>query len=213
MPLSFKFECDEDIELAIWRTIEDSFYFSNKLSIHNSEKLIIENLSSRKLIEWLSSRYLLHLMTGRSFRGKFTKDIHGKPHLEDSDYHISISHSRDLAAVIASKQLVGIDIQYYVSKIHRIKHKFTTDKELKNIPEEKTLQALHVIWGAKESLYKAYGKRALDFKENILVSRLDLSLNEGRFLGQVIKDDYQKDFDLKFKLFEKFAIVYAKERI
>jgi len=212
MPLSFKFDEDKDIELAIWQTIEESSYFSNKLSILESEKQILEDLSDRKKCEWLSSRYLLHLMSGRVQRGRFTKDIHGKPHLEDSDFHISISHSRDLVAVIASTLLVGVDIQHFVSKIHRIRHKFTSDNELSNIPENKTLEALHIIWGAKESLYKAYGKRALDFKKNILVSGLEISSDEGVFHGRLIKDEYQKDFELAFKLFENFTVVYAKER-
>jgi len=213
MPLSLKIDCDKEIELAIWKIAESSEYFLDKLCIHHPEKLIISKLSSRKLLEWLSSRYLLHLMSGRVQRGVFTKDIHGKPHLEDSSFHISISHSRDLITVIASEHLVGIDIQYFVSKIHRIKHKFINELELANISEDKTLEALHIIWGAKESLYKAYGKRALDFKKNIHIRDLKLNANKGEFHGQIIKGDYQKQFKINYILFEKFTIVYAKEHL
>ncbi len=211
MPLSLKIDCDEDIELAIWKTTEESTYFIDKLNIQESEKSILEGLSARKLNEWLSSRYLLHLMSGRAQRGIFTKDIHGKPHLVDSDFHISISHSRDLVATVASRKLVGVDIQYFVSKIHRIRHKFVNEDEMTNIPEDKTLEALHIIWGAKESLYKAYGKRALDFKKHIHVNDLKLTSDQGEFHGRIIKDDYEKDFKLAFKIFENFIIAYAKE--
>ena len=213
MPLSIKIDCDKDIELAIWNTVENPDYFSNKLTIQDSEQSILNKLSGRKKAEWLSSRYLLHLMSGRAQRGNFVKDIHGKPHLEDSDFHISISHSRDLVSVIASKLLVGIDIQYFVSKIHRIQHKFVNEEELANIPDDRTMEALHIIWGAKESLYKAYGKRALDFKKNILIRDLKLNSNKGEFYGRVIKDDYQKDFKLTFNTFQNFILVYAKEHI
>lgn len=213
MPVSFKLDCDKDVELAVWNTVEESCYFTNKLEIHNTEKSILSQFSKRKLKEWLSSRYLLHLMSERSRRGEFTKDIYGKPHLENSDFHISISHSRDLVSVIASKLLVGVDIQYFVTKIHRIAHKFVNKGELANIPEEKTLEALHIIWGAKESLYKAYGLRSLDFKKNILISDLFLTSNKGEFFGRIIKGDFQKKFKLNFILFEKFTIVYAKEYI
>jgi len=213
MPLSLKIDSDKDIELAIWKTAEASRYFSSKLEIHESEKSILNTLSNRKLKEWLSSRYLLHLMSGRTNRGEFTKDIHGKPHLEDSDFHISISHSQDLVTVIASKLLVGIDIQYFVSKIHRIQHKFVNENEMKYIPEDKSIQALHIIWGAKESLYKAYGKRSLDFKKNILIKDIDLTNDSGEFYGSIKKGDYQKDFILTFNLFENFTVVYAKEHI
>lgn len=211
MPLHLKFDSDVDIELAIWEISEDASYFYDKIQFHNNEMSIINNLSKRKLIEWLGSRYLLHLMSGRIDRGKFTKDIHGKPHLENSNFHISISHSKEHVAVIASKLLIGIDIQHYVSKIYRIKHKFVNNDEIVDIPENRYHEALHVIWGAKESLYKAYGKRSLDFKKNIIIRDLDLSQNQGKFYGKVIKDDYNKNFVIQFNLFEKFALVYAKE--
>jgi 4'-phosphopantetheinyl transferase len=211
MPLSFKLDSDKEIELAIWKITEDTSYFHNKLNIHKSEESIIEEFIPKKLMEWLASRYLLHLMSGRGKRGIFSKDIHGKPHLDDSNYHVSISHSIDLVAVVASEHLVGIDIQYYVPKIYRIKHKFVNENELISVPENKSLEALHVIWGAKESLYKAYGKKSLDFKKNILIKGLDLTKDHGEFQGKVIKGDYIKDFIIKFILFEKFTIVYAKE--
>jgi len=213
MPLSIKIDCDEDIELAIWKTDENLNYFSPKLVIQEAEKIILGKLSERKKAEWLSSRYLLHLMSGRIHRGNFVKDIHGKPHLEDSDFHVSISHSQNLVAVIASKLLVGIDIQYFVTKIHRIQHKFVNEGELAHIPADKTLEALHIIWGAKESLYKAYGKRALDFKKNIIIRDLKVKLNKGEFFGSVVKGDYHKEFKITYNLFHNHTLVYAKEHI
>lgn len=211
MPLSFKIENDKDVELAVWKSDEQVDYYVRKVQMEESEKAILDQLSERKAREWLSSRYLLHLMSGRVRRGRFHKDIHGKPHLEDSSYHVSISHSQDLVAVIASPFLVGIDIQYFVAKIHRIQAKFTNESEFSNIPKEKMLEALHIIWGAKESLYKAYGKRALNFKNHIHISGLDLSKNKGSFQGYIQKEDYFKNFDIHYRLFEKYTIVYAKE--
>ena len=152
-------------------------------------------------------------MSGRTIRGEFIKDIHGKPHLENSDFHISISHSHDMVAVVASPFLVGIDIQYYVSKIHRIQQKFVNEDEMQHIPSEKSIQGLHIIWGAKESLYKAYGKKRLSFRKNIMIRDLKLNENTGIFYGCVTKDEYHKEFILNYHLFEKYTIVYAKECI
>lgn len=211
MPLSFKIDTDKDIELGVWKTTEQTSYFQNKITVHNPEKSIIENLSSHKLSEWLSSRYLLHLMSGRTKRGAFIKDIHGKPHLQNSSFHVSISHSKDLVAVVASKYIVGVDIQYNVSKIHRIQHKFVNQEELTHISSANQLEALHIIWGAKESLYKAYGKRGLDFKKNIRIRDLKVTSNIGKFYGQVIKEDYNKEFIITFHLFDNHTLVYAKE--
>ncbi|MDF1698943.1 MAG: 4'-phosphopantetheinyl transferase superfamily protein [Saprospiraceae bacterium] len=213
MPLSLKLDTDNDVNLAVWQITEETEYFFKKLLIHEQEESILNKLSSRKLSEWLGSRYLLHIMSGRSNREEFIKDIHGKPHLNNSDYHISISHSNDLVAVVASKHLVGIDIQHYVNKIYRIKHKFVNEEEISNISQDNELKALHIIWGAKESLYKAYGKRSLDFKKNIHIQQLEISQNHGECLGRVIKNEYHKEFIIKYFLFEKFTIVYAKELI
>lgn len=211
MPLISKFNEDKNVEIVLWKIDENANYFHDKLTIHPTEENILNTLSNKKLLEWLSSRYVLHLMSGRKVRGEFTKDIHGKPHLKDSTFAISISHSSDIVAVAASEQTIGVDIQHYVTKIHRIAHKFVNDGEMDNVPKDKTLEGLHVIWGAKESLYKAYGKRSLDFKKHIQISDLDLSSDAGKFSGRVSKEDYQKEFEMHFKLFEKFTLVYAKE--
>lgn len=211
MPLNIKIHQDEEIELSIWKVEEAVQYFERKLDIHLSEHEIISKLSRRKKLEWMSSRYLLHLMSGRVSRGEFTKDEHGKPHLLDSEYHVSISHSNDFVGVIASKKVVGIDIQKYVSKISRIQHKFVSDEERLFLSTGDAIKGLHIIWGAKESLYKAYGKRGLDFKKHIFIQDLDVEDEIGHFTGKVIKDGYSKSFDLTYYSFNNFMLVYAKE--
>ncbi len=211
MPIELRICNDPEIELSIWKVIEPETYFELKLDIHDPEEEIIEKLSSRKKLEWLASRYLLHLMSGRKLRGEFVKDEHGKPHLNDSDYHVSISHSNNHISVIASKHIVGIDIQTYVSKISRIRHKFISEEEEQYIEESDPNKALHIIWGAKESMYKAYGLRGLGFISHMRIWSLDASKNSGTFKGKVEKDSYEKEFDLFYYLFEEYILVYAKE--
>jgi len=211
MPIIKKIEDDLSIELAIWENVESDAYFLSKIEIHESEKSIIRDLKNRKRSEWLSSRYLLHIMSGRAERGHFIKDVHGKPHLQDSDYHVSISHSKNFVAVIASESLVGIDIQTYVKKITRIRHKFVTEIESEMFDEAQEIKALHIIWGAKESLYKAYGLRGLDFKKHIFIHDLSVDGDSGKFKGTIEKENYRKDFDLWFHNYNQYVLVYAKE--
>lgn len=211
MPIDLRIEKRKDVELAIWKMAEPSAYFESKLTIHTPEAQIMDKLSVRKRQEWLASRYLLHIMSGRAIRGEFVKDIHGKPHLQDSDYHISISHSGDRIAVIASVVSVGIDIQNYVSKITRIQHKFVSKLEAEMIDGPDIVRGLHIIWGAKESLYKAYGKRALDFIKHMRITALDLSAQDGHCHGVIHKGDYHKAYDITYHSFEKYMLVYATE--
>ena len=86
-----------------------------------------------------------------------------------------------------------------------------SEEEEQYIDESDPNKALHIIWGAKESLYKAYGLRGLGFISNLRIWSLDASKDSGTFKGKVKKDDYEKDFDLFYYLFEEFILVYAKE--
>ena len=87
---------------------------------------------------------------------------------------ISISHTRAWAAAIISDAKVGTDIQVRVDKIDRIAHKFMSSREMENINPLRKISFYHVYWGAKECLYKAYGRRKLDFKNHILIHPFNL---------------------------------------
>ena len=153
-------------------------------------------------------------MSGRKKRGACIKDEHGKPYLENSLFEISISHSRDLAAVIAAPQAVGIDIQKIVSKIERIAHKFMREEEMASLQEETRLEHLHVYWGAKEALYKAYGRRQLDFKEHIFINPFEYDVTNGRCSGYTEKENEHIPFQLQYELVgQDYMLVYAVEEV
>ena len=117
-----------------------------------------------------------------------------------------------MAAAIAGPGLVGIDIQHIVSKIERIAHKYMRPEETQSLRPETRLEHLHIYWGAKEALYKAYGRRQLDFKANILVDPFELEFEKGIFYGKVIKDDYQAFFKLHYEMFNNHVLVYGIEK-
>lgn len=212
MPTLTRVDSNHHSEILVWRVTEIEAYFASKLVCTPAEKEIIQGLSMRKRMEWLSSRYMIQLLSGRPERAPVTKDQWGKPHVADSNHHISISHSRDLTAVIASPICSGIDIQYYVDKIARIAHKFATPKELEDRPLPITeIVHLHIIWGAKESLYKAYGKRGLDFRKHLRVDAIEVSGKIGTAVGYIDKDDFRSSFDITFHLYDHHVLVYAEE--
>lgn len=209
MPLTDYLIETEHARLGIWRITESEDYFIRKLPLKDYEKAELETLKGRRRLEWLSGRYLVHIMTG--WAHEYIKDEYGKPHLKDSPYHISISHSADFATAIIAPQLVGIDIQYLTPKLENVASRVMNDNKLKNLHEEKRLEHLHVYWGAKEALFKAYGKRELDFKKNILIEPFHYSDTEGDSHGSVIKDNIKMDFDIFYKKIENYILVYAIE--
>ena len=198
-------------ELGIWDIREEEAHFQKALLLDKEEQKILQEIKGRKRIEWLAARQLVHTMSGRELRGSFYKDEHGKPHIKDSPYHISISHSHNLAAAIAAPEKVGIDIQILVSKIERVAHKFMRDIEMNSLSKENRLEHLHVYWGAKESLYKAYGRRKLDFCKNILVEPFEYDLKQGKAKGWVEIENHIFTFQLYYEKIGEYILVYSIE--
>lgn len=196
-------------ELGLWRISEPEEWFLDKISLEESEFSQLASIKGRRRIEWLAVRKLVHQMSGRNLRGSFIKDEFGKPRLDNSPYHISISHSWNLAAAIAAPSAVGIDIQRLVGKIGRLAHKFMRPEEMEALQTATRLEHLHVFWGAKEALYKAYGKRELDFCKNILVEPFDFNLKTGKCKGIVRKGDFEGHYAVFYRQVDEYILVYT----
>lgn len=212
MPLDYIKTVDPDGVLSIWKCEEPIDYFYSRLNISGIEEKLIATLSDRKQYEWLASRYLLHIMTGQRIRKSSFKDDHGKLILHQSDYHISLSHSGAMAAVIASKQSVGVDIQLIVNKIGRISRKFCNEVELSNLSIESELLYYHLIWGAKECIYKSYGKRKVDFKSHMTIDRIDQDLSQGICRGRLHMPSCNYQYQITYKLMDDYFLVYSVQK-
>ena len=213
MPLLFHKQLKPEGELGLWRIAESESYFLERLKLFPKEQMSLEKMKGHRRLEWLSGRWLLHLMSGREDRGACLKDEFGKPYLENSLYQISISHSRELTSVMASPRLVGVDIQKLVGKIDRIAYKFIRPVEMDSLNEQYRLEHLHVYWGAKEALYKAYGRKKLDFRQHIFVEPFSFDLDIGKCKGFVEKDHFHLDFELFYEQLDDYILVYAAEDI
>lgn len=211
MPLFLHEDLEFGGELGLWQIDESENWFLSKVGLNEAEQAQFDQINGRKRIEWLSVRYLVHLMSGREKRGSFLKDEHGKPHLEASPFQISISHSHDFSAAIAAPKSVGIDIQFLVAKIERLAHKYMRSVEIESLEDESKVEHLHVYWGAKEALYKAYGRRQLDFCSHILIDPFPYNSEGGTFTGQVIKEGFGARYKLWYRLIGKYMLVYAVE--
>lgn len=110
---------------------------------------------------------------------------------------------------------IGCDIQVLTLKMPRIAHKFLNEPEKKFVdmmPKGQHLDLLHLYWTAKESLYKAYGLKALDFREHIFVHNIRWDGFEGEGLGRVEKGEFRQEFKLIFSkvmLPDEAALIWA----
>lgn len=208
MPLVLRESILRDGVLGIWEIDEEDAFFERLLDLSPRELDEVGQLKARRRTEWLASRWLMHVLSGRQARGSLIKDEHGKPHLDGSDWHISISHTHQFTAAIAAPFLVGIDIQVRVEKISRIAAKFLNAQEAENVTGQRPLDYMHIYWGAKECLYKAYGRRALDFKRDIAVGAFNIE--QQRTLG-TIKKGVMQHFEVHFKVNPAYILVFALE--
>ena len=125
-------------------------------------------VSKNRKLEFYFTRLLL---TSFNLKGQIRYGQNGKPFIEDG--HISLSHSKNIILIAFSKTYqVGVDIEFYKEKIHRIKHKFLSSFELKKFDCENK-EILTLIWSIKEAIYKIEDIPGLRFREDMSVQSIE----------------------------------------
>ncbi|GEM_PF-426402 len=126
-----------------------------------------------------------------------------------------VNGSETTPSLKAGRCGVGCDIQVLTEKMLRIAHKFLNEPEksyVESRPKAEYLDLLHLFWTAKESLYKAYGLKELDFRKNIFVENIQWDGLIGEGTGRVEKGDSRLSFRLvfsKMEVFEGTELIWA----
>ncbi|TDQ22673.1 4'-phosphopantetheinyl transferase family protein [Tenacibaculum caenipelagi] len=207
MPLYKTLTVNEHAKALIWKIDEPFEELSKGIILTDENRQRVNNMKSDLHQRgFLSVRHLLKEFGYTD--NDLVYDEYGKPHLKDGNF-ISITHSFIFSAVIVStQQPVGIDIEMQRDKIVKIAHKFTPIEEYKSIANHDALVSkLTIVWGAKESLYKIYGKKKLLFLENIYIE--DFSFENNETTGKILYESETSDYDIRFLEMEGFTCVYA----
>ena len=117
------------------------------------------------------------------------------------------TNKNQFSAVIVSNRKVGIDIEKQRDKIKRIAPKFTPIEEYQSLGETDLIRKLTMVWGAKEALYKLYGKKGLRFLEDIFVR--DFDFENFTTTAEVYQNNLTTTYRLNFLEFESYTCVYA----
>ncbi|MEM6321081.1 MAG: 4'-phosphopantetheinyl transferase superfamily protein [Bacteroidota bacterium] len=212
MPIIYQKQLPNNGELGVWKITESENFFEERLQLFPEEAAQLAEIKGRLRLEWMASRWLLHTMSGRKIRGACVKDVFGKPYLTDSPFDISISHSWDVVTVMAAPYSIGVDIQKEVGKIARIAPKFMRPVEKESLVEGTKIPHLHIYWGAKEALYKAYGRKELGFIEHIHIDPFAYDLQVGQTTGAIHKGSYHAYFDVFYEKVANSYLVTALEQ-
>ena len=167
-----------------------------------------ENSSLSKQVENEAMELLIKETMGTGF--KMEKDAFGKPWLVNKTGFISISHSANwLAFCFHSNQPMGIDVETTRIQLTKVAPRILHQSELSILEKSKNKQrTLQLFWGGKEALYKAYGKKNLEFSSQLVLSGIEDDSHS--FKGEIILPDAKWECELSLiKPDEMSYLVYT----
>lgn len=95
----------------------------------------------------------------------------GAPRLKNSPYtYISVSHCRDVVAVVLSNARCGVDVERVDRDFSRVAERYMTAAERDLCAAEWWAAA---VWCAKECLYKMAEREGVNFREDMVVLGVD----------------------------------------
>ncbi len=204
MPLSQITHVNDKIAYAIWDMSEPLSELEHLLEEINHEKVDLTKAHPKRIVEFITTRLLIRELCTHCnlpYEGIY-KDEFGKPHLLKDNAFISISHSPPAAiGLINLSAPAGIDIEQPRDKIDRIKHKFLNETE---IHHQDNLEAISLIWSAKETLYKIHGRKSLDFRKNLFVS-LEPGFTNAK--GTILTDS-KEEYHLAIRRYNEFLFTF-----
>ncbi|WEK33793.1 MAG: 4'-phosphopantetheinyl transferase superfamily protein [Candidatus Pseudobacter hemicellulosilyticus] len=167
MALFYQHNINGGTKVGIWRIEEAETFFLEKVPL----KADVSHPYKR--LQHLAGRYLLPTLFEDFPLSEILIADTRKPFLEKEEYHFSISHSGNFAAALASQhERVGVDIELVTPRMYTIMHKFLHEDEQQFLKEWEHMHKLHlelttILWSAKESIFKWYGKGQLSFRDNM----------------------------------------------
>ncbi len=174
-----------DAYLLVWEMTESIDKLKMELQLSDIESIEFNKLvSEKRKLEYLGVRVAFKVLFGKKVVIQYDGD--GKPFLTDNSFQLSVSHSKNLIAVIAhSTRPVGIDIECSTDKIQKLYKRFLSKTEQKELSDGKNINQLLLAWSAKETLFKIIGKEAVDFANQLRIFPFDVKSN-----GEIVAEHY-----------------------
>ncbi len=154
------------LQWMIWEITEDLSFFQTFPENWTTNK--DQEIVSQKKLESSAARFCLWNVCQQISEGPWDlrKDERNRPYFDQSDYHISLSHSFPfVAAIISHKKSVGIDLERFGRQVEKIGPRFLSAEEW-NLWQD-SHSDLTKAWTCKEAIYKAMGVPGLAFQQDI----------------------------------------------
>lgn len=202
--LSYKEPCfqwgiwkiDESVE-ALLENLPERVYYEHELQRFNAP---------HRRLEWLSVRMLLFHLLGE--HKKICYEPSGKPYLSDHSSFISISHTKGYVAVIlSSDRRVGIDIEQYSQRVHKVAHKYMRADEPISCYKDDTTWSLLLHWSAKEVMFKCMDTAEVDFRHHLQIEPF-IPRKQGVFVGHEYRTEQQQAFRINYLIHPDFVMTW-----
>lgn len=204
MSLTFEVTTNSSESLFLWDISETKEELINLYCADGSVLPAIQDPIRQR--HFLASRLLVRSIFPNH---KLEKDAFGKPFLAGFSGGISLSHSHNLAGLLVSPYgTCGLDLEVPESRILRIAPRFCAAEELAFQAPDTQKEALHIIWGAKECMYKAYGRKEVDFRAQLRVAPFTVA-EEGLLNGRLMLPSETQHFRIAYRFYRDYVLLWT----
>jgi 4'-phosphopantetheinyl transferase len=197
MPQLFSKISADNFQILVWKIEEPIAFFETFPASWSTPE--IENPIKKR--ESIAARYCLYQLSPEFESLILVQNDRNRPFFEDSDWHISLTHSYPyVAAACSRKKRIGIDVEKPGRNIEKIAPRFLCAAELAKWKDASNL--LTLAWSAKESIYKAVGKPGLSFQKEIEIC--DFEQNPGK--AQIVTGE---KIEIFWEEFPEFSLTVA----
>lgn len=152
------------------------------------------NSSQSKEVQKEAMDLLIKEIMGSGYAMEY--DVYGKPWPVNKPGFISLSHSANwVAFCFHPNQPMGIDVETTRLQLAKVVPRISHLSELSILEKSQDKQrTMQLFWGGKEALYKAYGKKNLEFSSQLILSGIEDECNS--FKGEIILPDASWECEL-----------------
>lgn len=177
--------------------------------LHLPDYSAFTGVVAKRELEKNATAFLLEKLFNKTVHLKYNSE--GKPQLDSETCHISISHSHDKLVIICNTQCdTGVDVELIRDKVLKIKDKFLSTVELEEAKDN--IEKLIIYWAAKETLYKVYGLKEVEFAKHLFVYPFELQ-PQGQLVGAINLESFRKKFNLHYEKLEDYMLVYVLDEL
>ena len=194
--------------LVVWKMVETKEELLQLFPDHlrsEADTYLMDIRSERRSVEWLSTRVMLLNLLGREQIILNRED--GSPYLADEKAKISISHTKNYAAILLHEtSAVGIDIETRSERVIKIAGKFISSDEFIDPTQIIVHQLLH--WSAKETLFKLMNTQGVDFKQHLHIHPFTPEM-KGLITATETKTVQKESFRLHYEVHPDHVLTWA----